>query len=208
MEKIKIGIIGVGYLGEFHVKQLKRCENADIVGIYDINENRLKTISTAYNVHAFMSTEKLLQKCDAISIVTPTNTHASIAIQAMKYNFHLFIEKPMADSIQNAENILNHSKKKNLVINVGHIERYNPAFVNFIKNTRQPLFIEGHRLTTLQNRGLDISVILDLMIHDIDLILQLVKSPLREIIADGISVVSNNIDLATSPLLYYAAKKK
>ena len=100
------------------------------------------------------------------------------------------------------KNILNYAKTKNIVINIGHIERYNPAFVNFIKNTRQPLFIEGHRLTTLQNRGLDISVILDLMIHDIDLILQLVKSPLREIISDGISVVSNNIDLATSRLVF------
>ena len=89
MERIKIGIIGIGYLGEFHVKQLKRCENAELVGIYDIDENRLKTISKAYNVHAFVSSKKLLQTCDAISIDTPTNTHASIALQAIKYNCHL-----------------------------------------------------------------------------------------------------------------------
>ena len=201
-KKIKFGVVGVGYLGQHHVKHLAKFDFIDLVGIYDANKSLMNEISQTYNVSVYESLNQLLNKVDAISIVTPTNSHIEIAQQALDCGCHVFIEKPISHSVESAQLILQKVIKKNKVAHVGHIERFNPAFKSFMKQKHEPLFIEGHRLTKINNRSMDISVVLDLMIHDIDLVIQMIDSSIKEIIADGISVLSNNVDLANVKLIF------
>ena len=201
-KKIKLGVIGVGYLGKHHVKHLSQFECVDLVGIYDINKNLMNEVANQYKVPTSPSIDELYQKADAISIVTPTKQHYEIAIKALEHNCHIFIEKPISDSIKSAELILKKKLETNKVVHVGHIERFNPAFKSFMKQNRKPLFLECHRLTKINNRSMDISVVEDLMIHDIDLVLQMVDSPIKKIIADGINVISDNVDLANVKLIF------
>ena len=201
-KKIKFGVVGVGYLGQHHVKHLSKFDFIDLIGIYDTNKSLMSEISKTYKVSAYESLNKLLNKVDAVSIVTPTNSHIKIAQKALNCNCHIFIEKPISNSVESAQSILKEVIRKNKVAHVGHIERFNPAFKVFIKQKHNPLFIEGHRLTKINNRSMDISVVLDLMIHDIDLVIQMIDSSIKEIIADGISVLSNNVDLANVKLIF------
>jgi len=201
-KKIKFGVVGVGYLGKHHVKHLSNFDFIDLVGIYDINNQLLQEISAHYSVPAEKSLNELFKKVDAVSIVTPTKYHFDIADMALDQNCHVFIEKPISDSIELANNIFNKVTKKNKVAHVGHIEQFNPAFKSFMKQKHNPLFLECHRLTKINNRSMDISVVLDLMIHDIGLVIQMINSPIKDIIADGISVISNNIDLANVKLIF------
>ena len=201
-KKIKFGVVGVGYLGKHHVKHLSKFGFIDLVGIYDINNQLLEEISDCYSVPAEKSLNELLKKVDAISIVTPTKYHFDVANMALDHNCHIFIEKPISDSIELANNIFNKVTQKNKVAHVGHIEQFNPAFKSFMKEKHNPLFLECHRLTKINNRSMDISVVLDLMIHDIGLVIQMINSPIKDIIADGISVISNNIDLANVKLIF------
>jgi len=201
-KKIKFGVVGVGYLGKHHVKHLSNFDFIDLVGIYDINNQLLQEISAHYSVPAEKSLNELFKKVDAVSIVTPTKYHFDIADMALDQNCHVFIEKPISDSIELANNIFNKVTKKNKVAHVGHIEQFNPAFKSFMKQKHNPLFLECHRLTKINNRSMDISVVLDLMIHDIGLVIQMINSPIQDIIADGISVISNNIDLANVKLIF------
>ena len=199
-EKIKIGLIGLGYLGKYHLKHLASFEFVEIVGIYDVDVQLTQNLALEYQVPQAKSIDILLDISDAVSIVTPTNTHADIAYQALEKDCHVFIEKPIADSIDSANQIKKYSS--NHVIHVGHIERFNPAFITFMNKEHNPLFLECHRLTKINNRSMDISVVLDLMIHDIDLLVNMINAPIQEIIADGISVISNNIDLANVKLIF------
>ena len=201
-KKIKFGVVGVGYLGQHHVKHLAKFNFIDLVGIYDADQSVVLDISKTYNVPAYESLNQLLNKVDAISIVTPTNSHVEIAQQALDCDCHVFIEKPISHSLESAQLILQEVIKKNKVAHVGHIERFNPAFKSFMQQKHRPLFIEGHRLTKINNRSMDISVVLDLMIHDIDLVIKMIDSSITEIIADGISVLSNNVDLANVKLIF------
>ena len=201
-KKINFGLIGVGYLGQYHLKHLLNISNINFIGIYDLNQKRGKELSSQYNVETFNTIDDLLSKVDAVSIATPTTSHQEIACKALEYNCHVFIEKPITESVSAAKTILEKVKNKNKIAHIGHIERFNPAFVAFIKNSHKPLFLECHRLTKMNNRSMDISVILDLMIHDIDLVLHIIDSPIKEIIADGISVVSTNVDLANIKLIF------
>ena len=201
-KKIKFGVVGVGYLGQHHVKHLSKFDFIDLAGIYDINTSLMLEMSKKYNVPTCESLNQLLNKVDAISIVTPTNYHFEVAQQALDCDCHVFIEKPISNSVESAKAILTKIIKKNKVAHVGHIERFNPAFKSFMNQKHSPLFIEGHRLTKINNRSMDISVVLDLMIHDIDLVIQMIDSSIKEIIADGISVLSNNVDLANVKLIF------
>ena len=201
-KKIKFGVIGVGYLGKHHVKHLSQFDFIDLVGIHDINNQLLEETSNHYSVPAEKKLNDLLKKVDAVSIVTPTKYHFDVANMALEQNCHVFIEKPISDSIELANNIYNKVIKKNKVAHVGHIEQFNPAFKSFMKQKHNPLFLECHRLTKINNRSMDISVVLDLMIHDIGLVIQMINSPIQDIIADGISVISNNIDLANVKLIF------
>ena len=195
---IQIGVIGVGHLGNFHVKRLKEISGISISGIYDNNPIRTDEISNQYNVKSFSSLEKLLEISDAVSIVTPTPYHFEIANLALDKDCHLFIEKPITDNIEHAGLLLNKAEKLNKIIQVGHIERFNPAFT-VLKNLHiQPLFIEAHRLAEFNPRGNDVPVILDLMIHDLDIILSLVDSEIKDIRANGVKVVSSSVDIANA----------
>ena len=178
--KIRIGVVGVGHLGNFHLKQLKVISNILITGIYDNDPIRAGEMSSTYNVRSFSSLKELLSESQAISVVTPTSTHYSIANQALSADCHLFIEKPITDNINHAKKLLNKADRLKKIIQVGHIERFNPAF-NILKSMKlKPRFIEAHRLAKFKTRGSDVPVILDLMIHDLDIILSLVKSEIKK----------------------------
>ena len=200
-EKIKVGLIGLGHLGKYHLKHLSSFEFVQIVGVYDLDVQVAQKIASEYQVPQADSIDTLLDVADAVSIVTPTNTHSEIASHALEKGCHVFIEKPITDSLDSANKIKQYIS--NRVIHVGHIERFNPAFIAFMNKAHNPLFLECHRLTKINDRSMDISVILDLMIHDIDLLVNMIKSPIQEIIADGISVISNNIDLANVKLIFH-----
>ena len=195
---IKIGVVGVGHLGNFHLKQLKEIPQVSISGLYDSDPNRSNEMSLYHNVKSFSSLSELLKKSDAISIVIPTSNHYNVANEALNYDCHLFIEKPITNNVDHARLLLNKAKKLNKIIQVGHIERFNPVF-NIIKNLNiQPRFIESHRLSEFNPRGIDVPVILDLMIHDLDIILSLVKSKIQDIRANGVKVISSTVDIANA----------
>ena len=197
---IQIGVIGVGHLGNFHVKRLKEISGISISGIYDKNPIRADEISNQYDVKLFSSLQALLEISDAVSIVAPTPYHFEIANLALDKDCHLFIEKPITDNIEHAGLLLNKAEKLNKIIQVGHIERFNPAFTVLKNLDIQPRFIEAHRLAKFNPRGNDVPVILDLMIHDLDIILSLVKSDIKEIRANGVKVVSSTVDIANARL--------
>ena len=197
---IQIGVIGVGHLGNFHVKRLKEISGISISGIYDNNPIRADEISNQYDVKLFSSLQALLEISDAVSIVAPTPYHFEIANLALDKDCHLFIEKPITDNIEHAGLLLNKAKKLNKIIQVGHIERFNPAFTVLKNLDIQPRFIEAHRLAEFNPRGNDVPVILDLMIHDLDIILSLVKSEIKDIRANGVKVVSSTVDIANARL--------
>lgn len=195
---IRIGVVGVGHLGNFHLKQLNTITGIIISGVYDNNLIRAGEISKKYNIKSYSSLENLLKNSDAITIVTPTNTHYHVADIALEYNCHIFIEKPITDNIQTAKKLINKAKKLNKIIQVGHIERFNPAF-DYIKTLKlEPQFIESHRLAKFNPRGNDVPVMLDLMIHDLDIILSLIHSDIKEIRASGVKVVSSTFDMANA----------
>ena len=201
-QTIKIGVIGVGYLGEFHIQQLQTIADIKIVGFSDENSKRAKDICEKYDVQFYSNKSDLIELCDGIVIATPTNSHYEIAANILNNDKHVFIEKPITATIKEADHLIELANKKELLIQVGHIERFNPAFILLKEKNMSAQFIEVHRLASFKSRGDDTSVVLDLMIHDIDLLINLIDSPINEIIADGISVISDNIDLANVKLIF------
>ena len=193
---LQIGVIGVGHLGYFHLKQLSLINNINIAGIFDIDKKRLNEVSELYGVKSFTSLEDLLIVSDAVTIVTPTPTHYNIAQLALNYGCHIFIEKPITNDILDAKKLLISSKKLKKIIQVGHIERFNPGFLALKKINPNPKFIEIHRLAPFNPRGNDVPVVLDLMIHDLDLIISLLGDKINNIKANGVKVVSSSIDIA------------
>ncbi|MFL2585799.1 MAG: Gfo/Idh/MocA family protein [Parvicellaceae bacterium] len=194
----KIGVVGAGHLGKIHIKILKNAEFADLVGFYDINPEIRRQISDEFNVKAFESYSDLINASDVIDIVTPTLSHykcAKIALQAEK---HIFIEKPVTHTLDEVKKLIKLTNKSGLKAQVGHVERFNPAFVEARKQIQKPRFIEVHRLAQFNTRGTDVSVILDLMIHDLDIILHLVNQPIKSINASGVSIMSNTPDIANA----------
>ena len=177
---MKIGVIGVGHLGNFHLKQLSEIPDISVSGFYDIDQNRVEAISKAHKISSFSSLESLLDSSDAVSVVTPTSLHYNIAIQALNAGCHVFIEKPITDNLSHAGALLNKADELKKIIQVGHIERFNPAFMALKKTDVEPHFIETHRLAPFNPRGNDVPVILDLMIHDLDIILSLVNSKIQD----------------------------
>ncbi len=202
MQKINIGVIGVGYLGSIHAKILSQIPTANFVGVYDINEQRSKDVASQFGVKSFKTLDELLENVQAVVIATPTTTHREIAVYCLNKGIHTFIEKPITDSIEGAEEIIKISSKRNLKVQVGHIERFNPALLSLSDYSIKPVFIEVHRLSQFKPRGIDVAVILDLMIHDIDIILNLVKSEIEEIKASGVAVISDSIDIANARIQF------
>ena len=195
-EPINIGVIGVGHLGQHHVKHYKSIEDANLIGIFDIDNDRAEKIGDKYDVPIFQKIEYLLDQVDAVSIVTPTPNHIESARQCIDKKKHVFIEKPITVTLEEADELLKLSKEKGVLIQVGHIERLNPALIALKPYPIEPKFIEIQRLAPYTTRGTDVPVVLDKMIHDIDILLSLVKSPVKSIKATGLSILTGSLDIA------------
>ena len=191
-----MGVIGVGHLGRFHVQQLQTIQNIKLIGIFDVNSTVGFTVASEFNTQNFEKLDELLDECDAVSIVTPTSFHYDIAVKCIEKGCHLFIEKPITETIQQAQQLLEKANKT--IIQVGHIERFNPAFLHLQTKNINPQFVEMHRLAPFNARGTDVPVMLDLMIHDIDILLSMVKSEIKNIHASGVNVVSSTCDIANA----------
>ena len=202
MNKLPIGVIGVGHLGSRHAKMLADIPSADLVGIIDADEQRSHDLANELHVKAFSSLDELLKNVHAVSIATPTSTHFQIAERAIRRGIQVFIEKPITSSIAEAKRLVDLAGQHNVKIQVGHIERFNPAILALEKYHLQPMFVESHRLAQFNPRGTDVAVVLDLMIHDIDIIMSLVQSSVTSIAANGIAVVSDSIDIANARLQF------
>lgn len=198
MEKVKIGVAGVGHLGKFHTKLLNEIESCELTGVYDLDFGKAKGVAEEFKTKAFESLDELIKSVDAVSIAATTKSHYKIAKECLEKNVSCFIEKPITATIQEAEELLEIAKKKNLKIQVGHVERFNPALLAVEKYLSNPLFVQSDRLASFNPRGSDVAVVLDLMIHDIDIILSLIKSKVSKVDASGIAVVSDSIDIANA----------
>ena len=195
---IKIGVIGAGHLGKIHLKLLNSSKKFDLIGFYDIDKESSEELSKKEGYKYFSNLDNLLSNVDAIDIVSPTTTHFEIAKNVILKNKHVFIEKPITNKSENAKELIDLSIKNNIIGQVGHVERFNPAYVASIEHFNNPMFIESHRLSDFNPRGNDVSVIMDLMIHDIDIVLNIVKSKVKEVKASGVSIVSSSPDIANA----------
>ncbi len=195
---IKIGLLGVGHLGKIHLKLLKEIPQFEIVGFFDSDKEKSRQVQQENNIPAFNSSDELISQCDAVDIVTPTVSHHAFAIKGLKNSKHIFIEKPLANTLEEAKEIMNLSVEANVKVQVGHVERFNPAFLSVKDYFDNPMFIETHRLAQFNPRGTDVSVVLDLMIHDIDIVLSVVKSNIKKINASGVAVVSDTPDICNA----------
>ncbi len=193
---LKIGIVGVGHLGKFHLNNWLEIEGVEVVGFYDPNEETASEIIEKYNIRRFFDADAFLALCDAIDIVTPTTFHYQWCEKAIKMGRHVFVEKPFADTMDEARELVKLAKESNIKLQVGHVERFNPAFLALKEVALKPMFIEVHRLAQFNPRGTEVSVILDLMIHDIDIILSIVKSDVKRISASGVAVLTETPDIA------------
>jgi predicted dehydrogenase len=202
MEKLSIGVIGVGHLGKLHAKMFKQIENCELVGVFDANIQQTKSIAEEFGISDFNSIDELLSKVKAVSIAATTSAHYELARKCFEKNIHVFIEKPITTTIKQAEELVDLSKKKNLKLQVGHIERFNPGLISLESYISEPRFIQTDRLSQFNPRGTDVAVVLDLMIHDIDIILSLIHSNVKQIDANGVAVVSDHIDIANARIQF------
>jgi predicted dehydrogenase len=202
MEKLKIGVIGTGHLGQLHTKMFQQISNCELIGIYDSNPDNLTRVAKEYNVKAFGSITEMLKDVNAVSIAVTTSSHFQVAEKCLDNNKHVFIEKPITSLISEGEKLVKTAADKKLIIQVGHIERFNPALLAVEEYIIQPMFMQSDRLAQFNPRGTDVAVVLDLMIHDIDIILSLVKSDVEKIDANGVAVVSDNIDIANARIQF------
>lgn len=193
---LKVGQIGAGHLGKFHLNNWKNIEGIELVGFCDTDDVNAHAVAQKYNLTRFEDAEKLIDACDAIDIVAPTSSHFELCELAIKKGKHVFVEKPLANTMDEAKELVKLAKEANIKFQVGHVERFNPAFLALKGQVLQPMFIEVHRLAQFNPRGTDVSVILDLMIHDIDIILSLVKGNVNYISANGVAVMSDTPDIA------------
>ena len=195
-KKPKIGVVGAGHLGKHHIKHLSNHKGVDFVGVFDTNEDSLKNICDEFSVKPLQSLEELISLCEAVNIVTPTNTHFDIARKFLNQKKDVFIEKPLTNTVEEALSLINLAKTNECIVQVGHIERFNPTINKLKELVDNPHYIEIERLAPFQARGTEVPVVLDLMVHDIDLILEMVNSPIKSIQASGAKMMSNSIDLA------------
>ncbi len=195
---LKAGVLGAGHLGKIHLRLLAQSENYELVGFYDADEIHAKQIVDEFGYTYFDSITKLIEAVDVVDIVTPTFAHFETAKKAIESGKHVFIEKPITNTIAEAEELIGLAKKHNVKGQVGHVERFNPAFTAIKDKINNPMFIETHRLAEFNPRGTDVPVVLDLMIHDIDAILSVVPSSVKKVTASGVSVISETPDIANA----------
>ncbi len=193
---VKIGIFGVGHLGKIHLAQWQLIENVEIVGFFDPSDQNAEQASEQFNITRYHSIQELINLCDAIDIVAPTIHHFELAQEVIKSGKHIFIEKPFTHTVEEAAILCNMVKEADVKCQIGHVERFNPAFLAVKPYISKPLFIEVHRLAQFQPRGTDVSVVLDLMIHDLDIVLSIVNSDIKRISASGVKVLSESSDIA------------
>jgi len=195
---LKIGVFGAGHLGKIHMQQWQEVSGVELTGFYDPDDVQAAEAIARYQVPRFTDEQQLIDAVDAVDIVAPTVNHFNIARKCLLSGKHIFIEKPLAKTLEQGNELVKMVKEANVKCQVGHVERYNPAFLALGDMALQPMFIEAHRLAQFNPRGTDVSVILDLMIHDIDIVMCLVKSPVRRISASGVSVLSETADIANA----------
>ena len=193
---LKVGVFGVGHLGKFHLNNWKEIEGVKIVGFYDPSNLEAAEVKKTYGLKRFKEAATLMDSCDIVDIVAPTTSHFELCKMAILKSKHVFVEKPLANTMAEAKEIVKLAKEANIKFQVGHVERFNPALLAAKEYNLQPMFIEVHRLAQFNPRGTDVSVILDLMIHDIDIILSLVKGNVKSIHANGVNVLSDTPDIA------------
>ena len=193
---LKIAVFGTGHLGKFHLNNWLEIDGITLVGFYDPDDKNAAIVEEKYNLKRFTDPEKLLDAADAVDIIAPTIYHYELCDLALRKGKHVFVEKPLANTMDEARMLVKLAKESNLKFQVGHVERFNPAFLSLKDYKLHPMFIEVHRLAQFNPRGTDVSVILDLMIHDIDIILNLVKSNVSYISANGVAVMSDTPDIA------------
>ncbi len=199
MQPLKIGIFGAGHLGKIHVRCLQALpQHYQIVGFYDPDPATAQHVADTFDITPFANADALIAQCEVLDIVSPTSTHYALAKQCLEAGKHLFVEKPLAQSIDEARALVELVQSTGLKVQVGHVERFNPAMLALGGLSLQPMFVEAHRLTTFNPRGTDVSVVHDLMIHDVDLVLHYVKSKVREVRASGVAVVSQKHDIANA----------
>jgi predicted dehydrogenase len=200
---IRIGVLGAGHLGKIHIRLIKELhEQFELVGFYDPSNDNAQFAEAEFGIQRYESIGALLADVDAVDIVTPTITHFVCAEEALLAGKHVFIEKPLTETLEEGRNLLALANDKKLTVQVGHVERFNPAFTAAKPYFGEPMFIETHRLAQFNPRGCDVPVVLDLMIHDIDIILSVVKSPVVHISASGVAVVSDSHDIANARLAF------
>ena len=194
---LKVGVFGVGHLGKFHLNNWKEIKKAELVGFYDPNDTIAQEVVEKYQLPRFLDPERLMDACDLVDIIAPTPFHFTLCEKAIRKGKHVFVEKPLANTMEEAKELVKLVKESNVKLQVGHVERFNPAYLAVKTLQLTPMFIEVHRLAQFNPRGTEVSVILDLMIHDIDLILSLVKSEVINISASGVAVMTETPDIAS-----------
>ena len=202
MKKLSIAVIGTGHLGSIHAKLLSQNTDVRLCGIFDADMERTKAIADEYSVKAYENTDDVFSDADAVIIAAPTTVHYPLAMDAIRAKKHCFIEKPITTTFAEAEEIILAAQDYDVVVQVGHVERFNPALTALHQYNISPMFIEAHRLAQFKPRATDVSVVHDLMIHDIDIALWLVKSPVTSVDASGVAVLTETPDIANARLKF------
>jgi len=202
IKNINVGVIGVGHLGRHHAKHYAQLKSANLIGVYDIDQRAREETALKHNTKPFDSMEGLIQEVDAVSVVTPTHQHKAVAESCIKRGKHVFIEKPITKTLREANALIALADKNKTLIQVGHIERLNPALIPLSNLDLDPKYIEVQRLAPYMSRGTDVPVVLDLMIHDIDLVLAFVKAPVEQIQASGVSIMTRSVDIANARIRF------
>ncbi|MGI9537465.1 MAG: Gfo/Idh/MocA family protein [Desulfocapsaceae bacterium] len=202
MEKIKAGVIGVGYLGRFHAQKYQSLKGVELVGVADTDPERASKVGKECNCSHFSDYKELLDRVDTVSIAVPTSVHHRIALEALAAGVDVLLEKPMTVTLEEADDLIDLAEEKELILQVGHLERFNPAVLAMKPFLTTPVFIETNRISTFKRRGVDVDVVLDLMIHDIDIVLTIIDSPLKTIHTVGAPVVTDTTDIANARLIF------
>ncbi len=202
LKKLKLGVIGVGYLGRFHAQKYAAMDDVDLIGVADIDLERAESVAKECNTSPFTDYLALLDLVDAVSIVVPTIYHHQVSAACLERGIDILLEKPMTTTLEEADDLIGWAEEKKLILQVGHLERFNPAVLAMQPLLNNPLFIEAHRLSVFKNRGTDVDVILDLMIHDIDIILSIIDSPIKDIHTVGAPVITQLTDIANARIVF------
>ena len=201
-DKIRVAVIGVGHLGEYHVQKYKGIPGVELVGVVDVDADRVNEIAQRYDTKAYGDHRNILDRVDAVSLAVTTEMHFEVAKDILKKGIHMLIEKPITYDLREADTLISMARQRNLVLQVGLIERFNPAIVKMERMLNSPVFIEAHRMNLFTKRGLDVDVVLDLMIHDLDIILHIISSEVKEIHAVGLPVITDKTDIANVRLIF------